>query len=157
MISARRIPILAISRWRALRVCDGSRDTERVRAIAIVLRSYSICRAEGLQRITAALSLRWWHLFAIGHYCCGDLFCLARLFIGPRADPASSAAFKRCCYLRPCDAASLRDDAAFEAISRANGALARLGGRRIGRTHDLRGAGDSAIEMYACLCDSGME
>jgi hypothetical protein len=43
--------------------------------------------------------------------------------------------------LRPCDAASLRDDAAFEAIFESQRLrLARFGGRRIGRRTDLRGA-----------------
>jgi hypothetical protein len=84
--------ILAIFRRRALRVCDGDLDARPSARDRYRRRSDSICRTEGLQRITAALS----HMLAFYRHPAATVAAIvspgATVFVVPRADPASSAA-----------------------------------------------------------------
>jgi pimeloyl-ACP methyl ester carboxylesterase len=75
-----------------------------------------ICRAEGLQRITAALSLDADLLSQPPAIVAAIVSLGPTVFNGSRSDPASSAGFKDVVVAASATAASLRDDAAFEAI-----------------------------------------
>ena len=90
----RRIPNSRDLWRRALRVCDGGRDTRTSARDRYRRRSDSICRAEGLQRITAALSLDAGILSQSAATVAAIVFPGATVFVVPRADPASSADIK---------------------------------------------------------------
>ena len=107
--------ILAISGGAPYAYATAVAMPERVHAIAIV---GGVIPFAELKDLRGLLPLYRWMLFFFRHrpQLLRRLFHLARPFLSFRAPLRLRPLFLKILLLRPCDAASLRDDAAFEAI-----------------------------------------
>ena len=107
--------ILAISGGAPYAYATAVAIPERVRAIAIV---GGVIPFAELKDFRGLLPLYRWMLafYRNRPQLLRQLFCLARPFLSFRAPVRLRPLLLKMLLLRPCDAASLRDDAAFEAI-----------------------------------------
>jgi len=107
--------ILAISGGAPYAYATAVAIPERVRAIAVV---GGVIPFAELKDFTGLLPLYRWMLafYRNRPRLLRQLFCVARPFLSFRAPIRLRPLLLKMLLLRPCDAASLRDDAAFEAI-----------------------------------------